>query len=122
MSAFTLTTTANKPDIFRHYGKLASVGYSQDMEIDHDLPRPVEPASHSDAMDTSLDPKQQPNDQSQTATTEHPHVLPAKPPVVQEPSLAAGPAGVADVAGETPGQMGKVSESNCVYLTLTHGS
>ncbi|KAL9007182.1 MAG: hypothetical protein Q9188_000116 [Gyalolechia gomerana] len=74
------------------------------MEIEPDLPRPVETNSRSDAMDTSLDSKQ-PNDQNQTSTAEHTHALPAKPPVVQQSLLAAEPAVVADVAKEAPGQM-----------------
>ncbi|KAL9600139.1 MAG: hypothetical protein Q9219_003395 [cf. Caloplaca sp. 3 TL-2023] len=104
MSAITFTTAADPPGIFRHYGKLASFGYSQDMEIDHDLPRPAESSARSDTMDTLLDPKQNPNDQSQAGPTNNAHVLPPKPPVVQEPSLAAEPAGSADFAAESSSQ------------------
>ncbi|KAL8944091.1 MAG: hypothetical protein Q9216_000682 [Gyalolechia sp. 2 TL-2023] len=106
MSASTLitTVTANQSDIFRHYGKLAGAGHNQDMEIEPDLPRPIEANSHSDTMDTSLD-SNQPNDQTQTSTVEHTHALPTKALVVQQPFLAAEPAVVTDVADEAPGQM-----------------
>lgn len=78
------------------------------MEIDRDLPRPAAPTTHSDAMDTSLD-DQQPNDQSKTAGDGPKHALPAKPPVVQEPSPASDNPPVVNVIAEgAPGQMGKV--------------
>ncbi|KAL9031727.1 MAG: hypothetical protein Q9196_000275 [Gyalolechia fulgens] len=103
MSAFTLTTTAtaNQPDVFRHYGKLAGVDYNQDMEIEPDYPHPVEANSHSDAMDTSVDSKQ-PSDQNQTSTVEHTHSLPPKPAVVQQSFLAAEQAAAIDVAKQAP--------------------
>ena len=65
-------------------------------------------------MDTSLDPKPEANDRSHPTTIEPTHALPAKPPVAQEPSLLTGSiasAEVADIATETPGQLGKVSDS-----------
>ncbi|KAL8763399.1 MAG: hypothetical protein Q9184_000787 [Pyrenodesmia sp. 2 TL-2023] len=104
MSALTYTTTAAPFDEFRHYGKLAGVGYSQDMEIDHDLPGPAEPTTHSGAMDTSLDHHPS-NDQSRAAAVETKHALPAKPPVVQEPLPATDNSGAVGVAAEMQGQM-----------------
>lgn len=121
MSALTFTATATNSDTHRHYGKLASVGYSQDMEIDDDLPRPAEPTTLSDAMDTSLDPKQ-PDDQSQAATNEPKHALPAKPPVVQEPLPATDNTGAGEVVAETLGQTGKIPASACACFKLTKGS
>lgn len=121
MSASTLTTTlANQPDIFRHYGKIAGVGYNQNMEIGPGLPRPVEASPYPDAMDTSLDlDSKQPNDQNQTSAAEHFHVLRAKPPAVQQPLPAAEPAAMVNTAQEVPGQMGKASEPRQIDLTLT---
>ncbi|KAL8838057.1 MAG: hypothetical protein Q9170_002293 [Blastenia crenularia] len=116
MSVFTVTAIANQPEIF-HYGKLAGVGFCQDMEIDQDMPRPVD--APSDTMDTSLEPEQQPNVQNQPVSTAHNHALPAKPPVVQEPSLATESASVAEVVTQTSGQLGKASISGYQYLKLT---
>ncbi|KAI4203121.1 MAG: hypothetical protein LQ346_001855 [Caloplaca aetnensis] len=101
MSALTYTTIAAPLDNFRHYGKLAGVGYSQDMEIDHDLPRPAAP---SDAMDTSLD-RDLSDEHSRTATAEAQHALPAKPPVIQEPLPVIDHSGAIEVAAEAQGQM-----------------
>lgn len=113
MSALTYTTIAAPLDNFRHYGKLAGVGYSQDMEIDHDLPRPAAP---SDAMDTSLD-RDLSDEHSRTATAEAQHALPAKPPVIQEPLPVIDHSGAIEVAAEAQGQMGKVLVSACAALS-----
>lgn len=121
MSALTYTTIAAPFDDFRHYGKLAGVGYSQDMEIDHDLPRPAEPTTHSDAMDASLDYDPS-NDQSRAATAETKHALPTKPPMVQEPLPVTDNSGAVGIAAETQGQMGKILVSACAYSELTEGS
>lgn len=117
MSAFTLTstTTTTHTDTLRHYGKLAGVGYSQDMEIDQDLPRQTDP------MDPHLEP-QNSNDQTQSATTEPDHGLPAKPPVAQDAPTAAGQEGLPEQAADIPGPMGKVTGSACACFTLTHSS
>ncbi|KAL8910851.1 MAG: hypothetical protein Q9171_003889 [Xanthocarpia ochracea] len=98
MSAFTLTSTTTHTDTLRHYGKLAGVGYSQDMEIDQDLPRQTDP------MDPHLEP-QDPNHQTQSATTEPGHGLPAKPPVAQDAPAAAGQEGLPEQAADIPGPM-----------------
>ncbi|KAL8756011.1 MAG: hypothetical protein Q9199_003245 [Rusavskia elegans] len=92
MSAFTLTSTTTHTDTLRHYGKLAGVGYHQDMEIDPDLPPQTEPCPHSDPMDPNLVSKS-PHHQPQAAATDPAHELPAKPPVPQDAPPAAGQEG-----------------------------
>ncbi|CAO1605103.1 hypothetical protein XANCAGTX0491_008635 [Xanthoria calcicola] len=92
MSAFTLTSTSAHTATLRHYGKLASVGYSQDMEIDQDLPRQPPPRPHSDPMDTNLDSTLPPQ-QSHSAATEPAHKIPPKPPVPQDAPPTAGQEG-----------------------------
>ncbi|KAL8953072.1 MAG: hypothetical protein Q9222_001065 [Ikaeria aurantiellina] len=87
MSAFTVTTTALCTEGFRHYGKLAGVGYSQDMEIDHDLPRPTATGSTPSVMNVSPETKEL-IDQRLPLAKEPGHGLPDKPPVAQDaPSL-----------------------------------
>lgn len=123
MSAFTVTTTATHTDTLRHYGKLAGLGYSQDMEIDSDLPRPAGPNTHPHAMDTSLElTPNQPDDQSQTAATEPRHEIPEKPPVAQDAPSVAEHTGMLNAATEMPGQTGKILDSSPARFTLTQGS
>lgn len=107
MSAFTLTSTTAHTATLRHYGKLASVGYSQDMEIDPDLPRQPPPHPHSDLMDTNLDSTLPPQ-QSHSAATEPAHKIPPKPPVPQDAPPTAGQEGAPE-----QGPMGKVTGSAC---------
>lgn len=121
MSAFTSTTTTTHFDCLRHYGKLAGVGYSQDMEINQDLPRQTEHNTHSDPMDTSLD-LPNPNDQVQPVVTEPGHGLPSKPPVAQDAPPIAGQEGVGEEAADILGPMGKVADSARAYCMLTKGS
>lgn len=103
MNAVTCIS-ATHTDALRHYGKLAGLAYSQDME--NHLPRPAEPTPAGDAMDTSLD-HNQPSDHPPSAATEAQHALPAKPPVGQEPLPAIGTTGNVEETAETIGQTGK---------------
>lgn len=107
MSAFTLTSTTAHSATFRHYGKLASVGYSQDMEIHPDLPPQPPPRPHSDPMDTNLDSPLPPQ-QSHSAATEPADKIPPKPPVPQDAPPTAGQEGAPE-----QGPMGKVTGSAC---------
>ncbi|KAL8672913.1 MAG: hypothetical protein Q9168_002667 [Polycauliona sp. 1 TL-2023] len=102
MSAFTLTTTTTHSDTLRHYGKLAGVGYSQDMEIDSDLPRQTDPGPPADPMDTNLD-SQPPHRPSPSTTTDPAHELPAKPPVPQDAPPTAGQEGASEQATDILG-------------------
>ncbi|KAL8736246.1 MAG: hypothetical protein Q9166_000401 [cf. Caloplaca sp. 2 TL-2023] len=113
MSAFTLTSTTTHTDTLRHYGKLAGVGYSQDMEIDQDLPRPTatEPNLHSDPMDTNLGPKHL-DAQTQLSATEPSHDLPEKPPVAQDAPPATGQEGVAEEGADILGPIATVARTD----------
>ncbi|KAI4097368.1 MAG: hypothetical protein Q9206_000347 [Seirophora lacunosa] len=97
MSAVTFIT-ATHTDTLRHYGKLAGLGYSQDME--NHLPRPAEPTAHGDAMDTSLDHNQF-SDHPPIATAEAQHALPVKPPLVHDPLPAISITGAVEEAAES---------------------
>lgn len=115
MSAVTFIT-ATHTDTLRHYGKLAGLGYSQDME--NHLPRP---AAHGDAMDTSLDHNQF-SDHPPIATAEVQHALPVKPPLVHDPLPATSITGAVEEAAESLSPMGKILASAFACLTLTKGS
>ncbi|KAL8696749.1 MAG: hypothetical protein Q9224_002643 [Gallowayella concinna] len=121
MSAFTSTATTTQFESHRHYGKLAGVGYSQDMEIDQDLPRQIEPSEHSEPMDTTLDLKQ-PRDQDQSAVTEPGHGLPEKPPVAQDAPAATEQERVvdktADILGPTAHKPARIPYLQQDLLTL----
>ncbi|KAL9038475.1 MAG: hypothetical protein Q9180_003112 [Flavoplaca navasiana] len=104
MSAFTLTSTTTHSDSLRHYGKLAGLGYSQDMEIDSDLPRQTAVDPPVDPMDTTLD-SQLPHHQVQSTTTDIAPSIPAKPPTPQDAAPAAGQEGAPEQATKLPGPM-----------------
>ncbi|KAL8798842.1 MAG: hypothetical protein Q9182_006345 [Xanthomendoza sp. 2 TL-2023] len=106
MTAFTSTATTTHFDSLRHYGKLAGVGYSQDMEIDQDLPPQIEPAEHSNPMDPPLD-QQQPHHPNPSLVTEPAHHLPEKPPVAQDAPPAMEQESAVHQAADLLGPMGK---------------
>lgn len=86
MSAFTSTAIAHNTHS-RHYGKLPSIGYSQDMEIDPDLPRPAAPDPLSAPMDASLNPHH--HDRKKSPIEKPNNELPPKPAAQEQSSQGA---------------------------------
>lgn len=107
MSAILVTATAGHITNLRHYGKLASIGYSQDMEIDNELPRPTGSNTHPPPMETSLSFDLSPAP-AQPAIAQTGHALPSKPSIVQNILQDAEKPGLQDIAAQ-PSEMGKVS-------------
>ncbi|KAL8781919.1 MAG: hypothetical protein Q9203_000532 [Teloschistes exilis] len=104
MSAILVTTTAGHITNLRHYGKLASIGYSQDMEIDNELPRPTGSNTHPHPMETSLSFDLSPAP-PQPAATQTDHVLPPKPSIVQSILQDAEKPGLQNITTQSSGQM-----------------
>ncbi|KAL9607199.1 MAG: hypothetical protein Q9167_007865 [Letrouitia subvulpina] len=119
MSAFTSTAIAHTYHS-RHYGKLSSIGYSQDMEIDPDLPRPAAPNPLSGPMDTSLDPHH--HDRKKSPIEEANNELPPKPAAEEQSSqgasLASSVARTDPVTGEKINKMRKSYEGKVKALGL----
>lgn len=106
MSAFTSTAIAHTTHS-RHYGKLPSIGYSQDMEIDPDLPRPAAPDSLSAPMNTSLDSHH--HDRKKSPIEEPNNELPSKPAAQEQSSQGATRAQGASNEPDSLGHKGRIS-------------